>query len=278
MELFTSENLVALLTLTLLEIVLGVDNIVFIAILVGKLPEEQQRKARFIGLSMAMILRILLLLAIGWIMGLTKPLFEIASHRFTGRDLILLGGGIFLIYKATHEIHSKLERRPIAAAKKGASKNFASALVQILLLDIVFSLDSVITAVGMAKSIPVMVAAVVIAVLVMLIFAGYIARFIERHPSLKMLALSFLLLIGVALTVDGFSTGVGKAGTPVVKVEPGTEESHGLDKKYIYAAMGFALFVELLNLRANSVRKPEEDENADDDKLDDKDPGNRPKL
>ena len=230
MELFTSENLIALLTLSSLEIVLGIDNIVFISILVGKLPRAQQAKARQIGLLLAMGMRIALLLAISWVMGLTEPLFTIAAlgQEFSGRDLILLFGGLFLVGKATWEIHDKLE-----GAEHGASAprvaGFAAILVQIVLLDIVFSLDSVITAVGMAREIAVMITAVVIAVLVMMVFAARIAAFIERHPTMKMLALSFLLLIGVVLIADGFGQHVSK-GT-------------------IYFAMAFSLFVEILNLR-----------------------------
>jgi predicted tellurium resistance membrane protein TerC len=234
-ELFTGENLIALLTLSALEIVLGIDNIVFISILVAKLPASQQDRARRVGLLLAMGMRIALLLAISWVMGLTRPLFTLAGHGFTGRDLILFLGGVFLVGKATWEIHDKLEGSHATRAAKGAA-SFAGILTQILLLDVVFSLDSVITAVGMAREVAVMIAAVVIAVLVMLAFAGAISRFIERHPTLKMLALSFLLLIGVLLVADGLGQHVSKG--------------------YVYAAMAFSLFVEMLNIRLRKVTEP----------------------
>jgi predicted tellurium resistance membrane protein TerC len=234
-ELFTSENLIALLTLSSLEIVLGIDNIVFISILVGKLPQRRQARARQLGLLLAMGMRIALLLAISWVMGLTEPLFSIAAigQDFSGRDLILLFGGLFLVGKATWEIHDKLEGSEHGQAAPRAA-SFGAILVQIVLLDIVFSLDSVITAVGMASEVAIMVTAVVIAVLVMMVFAGRIGAFIERHPTLKMLALSFLLLIGVVLIADGFGQHVSKG--------------------YIYFAMAFSLFVELLNL---GLRRPQ---------------------
>jgi len=235
---FSSENLIALLTLSSLEIVLGIDNIVFISILVGKLPREQQAGARRIGLLLAMGMRIALLLAITWVMGLTQPLFTLFEHAFTGRDMILLVGGLFLVAKATWEIHDKLEGAE-HGAEGGAPRRrvgYGAILVQIMLLDIVFSLDSVITAVGMARHTGVMIAAVVIAVLVMLVFAGAISAFIERHPTVKMLALSFLLLIGVVLIADGFGQHVSKG--------------------YIYFAMAFSLFVEMLNLRIRGPKPP----------------------
>jgi predicted tellurium resistance membrane protein TerC len=231
-ELFTSENLIALLTLTSLEIVLGIDNIVFISILVQKLPKAQQAGARRVGLMLAMLMRIALLLAISWVMGLTKPLFALFEHGFTGRDLILIVGGFFLVAKATWEIHDKLEGgHHEHAAPKAAS--YGAILLQIMALDIVFSLDSVITAVGMARDVEIMIAAVVISIGVMLVAAGSISAFIEKHPTMKMLALSFLLLIGVMLIADGFGQHVSKG--------------------YIYAAMAFSLFVEVLNMR---IRKP----------------------
>ncbi len=250
-ELFTTENLIALATLTGLEIVLGIDNIVFIAILAGKLPRERQNKARQVGLALAMFTRILLLLALGWIMGLTADLFSIPQfwtpevddyHGVSGRDLILLGGGLFLIAKATYEIHDKLEGDHGTSAAP-AFASFPAVIVQIVLIDIVFSLDSVITAVGMVKVDPnakwigltIMISAVVIAVGVMLVFAGSIAGFVERHPTVKMLALSFLLLIGVTLMAEGFHMHIPKG--------------------YVYFAMAFSLGVELLNLR---LRKPAE--------------------
>jgi predicted tellurium resistance membrane protein TerC len=221
---------VALLTLTVLEIVLGIDNIVFISILVGKLPRDQQDRARIIGLGLAMFMRIALLFTISWIIGLTQPWFTIAGMEFSGRDLILIGGGLFLLGKATFEIHDRLEgdeHAPGTVASGTAS--FASVIAQILALDLVFSLDSVITAVGMAEDLWVMVTAVVIAVGVMLISSGYIADFVNRHPTVKMLALSFLLLIGMSLVAEGFDFHIPKG--------------------YIYFAMGFSVFVEILNLR-----------------------------
>ncbi len=232
-ELFTSANLIALLTLASLEIVLGIDNIVFISILVGKLPAEQRASGRRIGLLLAMGMRIALLLAISWVMGLTAPLFSVLEHGFTGRDLILLFGGLFLVAKATWEIHDKLEGEEHGPDGAKAVASFAAILTQIVLLDLVFSLDSVITAVGMAQHIEIMIAAVVISVGVMLVFAGSISTFIERHPTMKMLALSFLLLIGVVLVADGFGQHVAKG--------------------YIYFAMAFSVFVEVLNIR---IRKP----------------------
>lgn len=250
--LFTFENAVALLTLTALEIVLGIDNIVFIAILVGKLPPDRQPAARRLGLGLAMLMRILLLLGISWVMGLTRELFAIPAFwtavdedklSVTGRDLILLVGGLFLIGKATYEIHDKLEGgQEHGAAPRGAS--FTSIIVQIALLDIVFSLDSVITAVGMVRTRPdalwvgltIMITAVILAVLVMLAFAGSISHFVERHPTMKMLALSFLILIGVMLVIEGFHAHIPRG--------------------YIYFAMAFSLVVELLNIRLRKVSKP----------------------
>jgi predicted tellurium resistance membrane protein TerC len=226
---FTPENIVALLTLTAMEIVLGIDNIVFIAILAGKLPPAERARARQIGLMGAMVMRVLLLLSISWIMRLTDPLFALFGHSFTGRDLVLLVGGLFLIAKATHEIHGKLEGPDgeDGAARKAAA--LGAVIAQIMVMDIIFSLDSVITAVGMAEALWVMIAAVIVAVGVMMVFAKAISDFVERHPTVKMLALSFLLLIGVMLTAEGFGTHVNKG--------------------YIYVAMAFSLFVELLNMR-----------------------------
>lgn len=235
-ELFTAENLLALVTLTALEIVLGIDNIVFIAILSGKVRPEQRQRARQIGLAGAMLMRILLLLSISWIMGLKEhALFALFGHHFTGRDLILLVGGIFLIAKATHEIHNKLEGDEGEHGMTGRVASMASVVVQIMLMDIIFSLDSVITAVGMAEELWVMIAAVVIAVAVMMLFARPISDFVERHPTIKMLALSFLLLIGVMLTAEGFG--------------------RHIEKGYVYFAMAFSLFVELLNLRMRKKSK-----------------------
>jgi predicted tellurium resistance membrane protein TerC len=218
----------ALLTLTALEIVLGIDNIIFISILAGKLPENLRAKARTIGLGLAMGTRILLLLSISWVIGLTDPWFTIADHDFSGRDLILLGGGLFLLGKATFEIHEKLEGHEAAGPVKAAA-SFSSVIIQIILLDIVFSLDSVITAVGMADDVEVMIAAVVIAVFVMLVAAGPLSEFVDQHPTVKILALSFLLLIGMSLVAEGFHQHIPKG--------------------YIYFAMGFSVMVEIINLR-----------------------------
>ncbi len=231
MELLTTENALALLTLSALEIVLGIDNLVVIAILTGKLPPEQRERARRIGLVAAMVMRIALLLTLSWVMGLTGTLWSVAGQAFSGRDLILLAGGLFLIAKATHEIHTKIEgpeEHPQAGKRVYAS--LANVVGQIMAFDLVFSIDSVITAIGMAQAVPVMVAAIVIAVATMMIFATPVSEFVERHPSIKMLALSFLLLIGVLLVAEAFGRHV--------------------DRGYIYFAMGFSLTVELLNLRA----------------------------
>ena len=226
---------VALATLTALEIVLGIDNVIFISILAGKLPADQQAKARRVGLAAAMIMRILLLLAISWIVRLTEPLFTVLGQEISGRDLILLGGGLFLIAKATHEMHDRLEGEEGEKSARVA-KNFGSVIFQIMLLDIVFSLDSVITAVGMADDIGVMIVAVIAAVGVMLLAAGAISAFVSRHPTVKMLALAFLLLIGVALLGEAFDRHIPKG--------------------YIYFAMAFSLFVEIMNLRMNARGKP----------------------
>ncbi len=235
-SLLTTENLIAFLTLSSLEIVLGIDNVVFISILTGKLPLELQAKARRTGLVLAMGMRIALLLAIGWVMSLTEPLFSVVEHPFSGRDLILVLGGLFLVGKATWEIHDKLEGGTHGEGGGARKAGYAAVLAQIVMLDIVFSLDSVITAVGMAKHIGVMIAAVIAAVLVMLVFAGRISNFIEHHPTMKVLALSFLLLIGVVLIADGFGQHISKG--------------------YIYTAMAFSLFVEILNLRLRKTTKP----------------------
>lgn len=220
---------IALLTLTALEIVLGIDNIIFISILAGKLPEHQRDRARVVGLVAAMGMRIALLFAISWVIGLTAPLFEIVGMEISGRDLILIVGGLFLLGKSTLEIHSKLEGDEHASGAGSRVTSFTSVIVQIMLLDIVFSLDSVITAVGMAEDLWVMVAAVVIAVGVMLISSGAISSFVNRHPTVKILALSFLLLIGTSLVAEGL-------------------EFH-IPKGYIYFAMAFSVFVEVINLR-----------------------------
>jgi predicted tellurium resistance membrane protein TerC len=229
-DLFTFENLIALVTLTALEVVLGIDNIVFLAILSGKLPPATRGKARKLGLSMALIMRVLLLLSIKWVMGLTEPLFTL-WHDWTGRDLILLSGGLFLLVKATLEIHEKLEGHAGEHGPKKVAASFGAVVLQIALIDLVFSLDSVITAVGMAKRIEVMIAAVVIAILIMMWFAGPVSDFVERHPTIKMLALAFLLLIGVMLVAESF----GKH----------------IERGYVYFAMAFSLFVEMLNIRVH---------------------------
>jgi predicted tellurium resistance membrane protein TerC len=218
-----------------LEIVLGIDNVIFISILASKLPREQQSKARYIGLGLAMVMRILLLFSLSWIIRLTAPLFEVLGQEISGRDLVLLIGGLFLIAKATHEIHERLEGEEGEASAKVAP-SLRSVLIQIMLLDIVFSLDSVITAVGMVDELGVMVSAVVLAVAFMMAFAGPISEFVERHPTVKMLALSFLILIGVSLVAESF-------------------EQH-IPKGYIYFAMAFSVMVEFLNLRMKR-KKPE---------------------
>jgi predicted tellurium resistance membrane protein TerC len=227
--LLTADGLLALTTLSAMEIVLGIDNVVFIAILVGRLPEAQRALARRLGLILALGIRIGLLFTISWMMGLTDPLFTALGRGISGRDLILLGGGLFLMFKATWEIYAKVEVEPHEASAARARAAFVWVLVQILLLDIVFSLDSVITAVGMANQLSIMVTAMVIAMLIMLVSAAAISDFIDRHPSLKILALAFLLLIGVMLVAEGMG-------------------SH-MEKGYIYFAMAFSLLVELLNMR-----------------------------
>jgi predicted tellurium resistance membrane protein TerC len=235
-ELFSWESLVGFLTLASLEIVLGIDNIVFIAILTGRLPVKMQARAQRIGLLLAMATRILLLLVLRWIMGLTEELFHLLGRGFSGHDLILLGGGLFLIAKATFEIHEKMEGPEDHTRARARRTTFAAVIIQIVLIDIVFSLDSVITAVGMARRIEIMIAAIVVAVGVMLLFAGSVSRFIERHPTMKILALSFLVLIGVALVAEG----LGKH----------------FEKGYIYFAMAFSLLIELINLRVRRSERP----------------------
>jgi predicted tellurium resistance membrane protein TerC len=230
------EAWIALGTLTILEIVLGIDNIVFISILSNKLPEDQQGKARQIGLALALIGRVLLLLSISWIMTLTEPMFSVLGHAISGRDLILVVGGAFLIAKATHEIHGKLEGEDVHSTTAKAA-SFGSVILQILLLDLVFSLDSVITAVGMAEQVEVMIIAVSIAIGIMMISASAISEFIGEHPTVKMLALSFLLLIGVTLVAEGMGQHIPKG--------------------YIYSAMGFSLLVEMLNLRSTRKKRKE---------------------
>ncbi len=228
-ELFSAENLVALLTLTGLEIILGIDNLVFLSILTSKLHQTQQRAARLVGLSLAMGGRVGLLLAISWVMSLTRGLFTLAGREISGRDLILLGGGLFLVAKSTHEIHDKLTPEDDHQLGTKPPTSFGMVVAQIVLIDIVFSLDSVITAVGMAQALWVMITAVVIAVLIMMAFSGAISRFIDKYPTMKVLALAFLILIGVTLIAEG--TG------------------RHFDRGYIYFAMAFALGVEFVNIR-----------------------------
>ncbi len=218
----------ALATLTALEIVLGIDNIIFISIITGKLPPHQRNKGRIIGLALAMIMRILLLLSLAFIMRLTKPLIAVFALEITGRDIILIGGGLFLLAKSTLEIHDSLEGEGDHSGAKAWS-SFAGAMVQIMIIDIVFSLDSVITALGMANHLSVMVLAVVIAVIFMMLASGTVSRFVEDHPTVKMLALSFLLLVGLALVADGFGVHIPKG--------------------YMYFAMAFSVFVEILNIK-----------------------------
>jgi predicted tellurium resistance membrane protein TerC len=225
----------ALATLTALEIVLGIDNIIFISILAGKLPLRKQQKARIMGLGMAMISRILLLFSLAWIMRLTRPIFTIFSHDVSGRDMILILGGLFLLAKSTLEIHDKLEGKEGPGPRRSAS-SFAGVLLQILVLDVIFSLDSVITAIGMANQLIIMILAVIIAVIFMMVASGSISGFVEKHPTIKVLALSFLLLIGMALIADGLTLHIPKG--------------------YIYFAMAFSVFVEMINLR---IRKREPD-------------------
>lgn len=225
----------AFVTLLSLEVVLGIDNVVFIAILAGKLPEEQQARARRLGLGLAAITRVALLFTLAWMVKLTDPLFTVLGQEISGRDLILIGGGLFLIAKSTHEVHDKLEGEEGRVSSRVAA-NFASVIGQILLLDIVFSLDSIITAVGLVDELPIMVAAVLVAVAIMVAFSGIISRYVDRHPTIKMLALSFLMLIGVSLVAEGL-------------------DFH-MPKGMIYFAMGFSLFVEMLNLKMRAKHDP----------------------
>ncbi|HSK63700.1 MAG TPA: TerC family protein [Pyrinomonadaceae bacterium] len=226
---------IAFLTLVALEIVLGIDNIIFITILSGKLPAEQQPRARYIGLSLALIMRVLLLFSLSWVIGLTAPLFTVLQQEISGRDMILLAGGLFLLGKATFEIHENLEGEE-GHASRSVKASFVSVIFQILILDAVFSLDSVITAIGMVEEIGIMITAVVVAIAFMMFFAAPVSSFVSRHPTIKMLALSFLLLIGLTLIVEGFDIHVPKG--------------------YIYFAMGFSVFVELLNIRIRTKSSP----------------------
>ena len=226
---------IAFATLLVLEVVLGIDNVIFISILASKLPTAQQAKARLVGLGLAMFLRIGLLLSISWVIGLTAPLFTVLSQEISGRDIILIAGGLFLIAKSTREIHENLEGEEEHPASRVAP-TFMSVIVSILLLDIVFSLDSVITAVGLVQELGIMIAAIVVAVFFMMAFSGPVGAFVERHPTVKMLALSFLLLIGVTLIVEGFDGHVPRG--------------------YIYFAMAFSMFVEMLNMRVRKAKAP----------------------
>lgn len=234
MELLASPELwIAFLSLLLLEIVLGIDNVVFISILSGRLPEEQQRRARTIGLMLALVTRILLLLSLSWLIGLTAPLFTVLGQEISGRDLILILGGLFLLAKSTHEIHNRLEGDDEPGGGTGRQASFTAVVGQIVVLDVVFSLDSVITAVGMVDELFIMIAAVLIAIGIMMVSAGAISGFVNRHPTVKMLALAFLLLIGASLIAEGFDAGVPKG--------------------YIYGPIAFAILVEVLNLRARAM-------------------------
>lgn len=230
------ESWIALLTLTVLEIVLGVDNIVFVSILAGKLPKAQQARARTMGLALAMGTRIMLLVSLAWLANLTQPMFFVAGHGVSGRDLILGGGGLFLLWKSTREIHERLEGPEDEQSVNAKHYSFAGVLVQIALLDIVFSLDSVITAVGMAKEIFIMITAIVVAVVFMMFTSGMVSDFIDRHPTIKILALSFLLLIGMALMAES--------------------THHEIPKGYIYFAMAFSVMVEMLNIRMRKSGPP----------------------
>jgi predicted tellurium resistance membrane protein TerC len=232
----SSENWIALITLTVLEIVLGIDNIVFISILAAKLPPARQARARTVGLALAMAMRILLLLSLTWMMRLTSPFLVVLGHIVSGRDLILMSGGVFLIWKSTHEIHQRLEGESTAGRTVRSAVTMGAILLQISLLDIVFSLDSVITAVGMANQVAIMIAAIILAVGFMMFASGPISAFVDRHPTVKMLALSFLLLIGVTLIADGLG--------------------QHISKEYVYFAIGFSVFVEALNLRARKAIGP----------------------
>ena len=226
---------IAFVTLLALEIVLGIDNIIFISILANKLPAEQQSRARYIGLGLALVIRVILLFSLSWVIGLTAPLFTVLNQEISGRDLILLLGGLFLLGKATFEIHENLEGEEGHASAR-VRANFTSVIIQIILLDAVFSLDSVITAVGMVDQVGIMIAAVVVAIFFMMFFAAPVGAFVQRHPTIKMLALSFLLLIGLTLIVEGFD--------------------YHIPKGYVYFAMGFSVFVEMLNLRLRKKSSP----------------------
>lgn len=234
-SLMTVESLVALLTLASLEIVLGIDNIIFIAILAGRLPEQQRERARKLGIQVAVVSRILLLLSISWVMRLTHPLFEYGGREFTGKDLILVGGGTFLMMKATIEIHHKVEGVPEKETATKVAATLRGVLLQVFMIDVVFSLDSVITAVGMTPHVPIMIAAVLVSTGAMLVFSKPVVDFVEKHPAVKILALSFLLMIGALLVAEGFGKHIGKS--------------------YVYFAMAFSLGIELLQMRMATKQK-----------------------
>ncbi len=236
-SLFSAAGLISLLTLTVMEIVLGIDNVIFISILTGRLPKEEQPKARTIGLGLALLMRIALLFAISSLMRLVKPLFTISQYEFSGRDLILFCGGLFLIYKSTTEIHAKIEGEGEAEGTKKKQLKFATAIFQIVLLDIVFSFDSILTAVGLVDNILIMITAVVISLIIMMVFSGKVSDFVHKHPTVKMLALSFLLMIGFLLTAEAFHVHVPKG--------------------YVYFSMAFSFFVEMLNLRLRKKHSKE---------------------
>lgn len=240
-ELFTIQNLVALITLTLLEVVLGIDNIIFVAILSTRLPLDQQARGRNLGMLLAIVTRILLLLGINVILQLQEPLFDILNKGFSGKDLILLAGGLFLIGKSTYEIHEKLESIEHQATVKTAAASFTSVIVQILIIDLVFSLDGIITAVGVSNNLWVMILAVVLSSIVMLVFAGAVSDFVERHPTMKILALAFLIMIGALLVIEGWNHII--------------VEEHSL-KNYVYFAMAFSFIIELVNMRLRKQAAP----------------------
>ena len=229
------ESLTSLFTLTILEVVLSIDNLVVIAVLVGKLPKERQANARYVGMTLALLPRLVLLVFIGWIIGLTEPLFELFGHGVSGKDLILAAGGLFLIYKATHEIHAALEGDEGEASAK-VMANYAAVVAQIAIINLVFSIDSIVTAVGMANEIWVMAVAVILSMIVLMVASGPVATFVEAHPTVKILALGFLIMIGMALVADGFGAHVPKG--------------------YIYTAMVFSVFIELINMKQRRKAKP----------------------
>lgn len=241
MDLFTTENLVALVTLTALEIVLGIDNVIFVAILAGKLPPEQQDRGRRVGIGLAVLSRILLLLSISWVMTLTRPLIAPLGHEISGRDLILLVGGLFLIGKSTFEIHEKLEAEEHVHGSDVAVATMGGVIVQVILIDIVFSLDSVITAVGISGELAVMIPAIIVAAAIMLFFSGAVSRFVDKHPTMKVLALAFLILIGSLLVIEGWN-------------REAVEENNL--KNYAYFAMAFSFVVEMVNIRVRKTEEP----------------------